>query len=503
MDDEYASLIEHETWRVEDLPPGAKVVGSKWVFKRKLCGRFKARLVAQGYTQKKGIDYEETFAPVSKGATLRAFLSLVAAEDLEMCALDIKTAFLYGDLDEVVYLKQPVGYEIGGRKAVCRLQQSLYGLKQSPRQWHVKLRAALLAAGFEISEGDPSLFILRDESGRVLTVVYVDDCAIAGRTVAAMQRVVAVIQHCFTAQVDSEPTRFVGFEIARDRPNRTLHLTQTGYAKKLVAQWQSHLGLRDTAKAPMATQPVLQGEELHEMHGATTGEYPALVGGLMWLANGTRPDISYSVGVLARYSKCPKEEHWQAALDVLRYVNGTAHMGLLYGRKESVSGYCDSDFARCTETRRSTTGYVFRLNGAAITWQSKLQVTCAASTCEAEYQAASTAVREGLWLRKLLPEMGCSAGTSPVRITGSDRGADTPALQMKCDNQGAVALIRNAMSTNRSKHIDIQHHFARERVARGEVVFEYCPTDKNKADCFTKPLAHHQFSTARDELGIC
>lgn len=502
MDEEMKSQEEHKTWILEDLPQGTKALGTKWVFERKVNGRFKARLVAQGYSQKHGIDYEETFAPVNKGSTLRAFMSMVASEDLELCTLDIKTAFLNGDLEETVYVRQPQGYEKGGRKTVCKLKKALYGLKQSPRTWHKKLRAALLEAGLEISEGDPSLYILKDEGGRVLTVVHVDDCAIAGKTRDDVDRMVAVIQKYFsTRTVEEDPKLFVGYEISRDRPARSLKLSQSAYARRLVSDWQHELGERKTAHTPMCASVVLQGESEGDKPLENAAEYASLVGGLMWLANGTRPDIAYAVGVLARFSKTPQATHWNAALECLRYVKATIEMGLHYGAQEVVSGYCDADFARCKDSRRSTTGYVFVMNGAAITWQSKLQVTCAASTCEAEYQAASTAIREGLWLRKLLPDVGCAADTG-IELQCSDKGEDTPPLRVRCDNQGALALIKNRMSTNRSKHIDIQHHFARERVESGEVLFEFCSTKDNKADCLTKPLAKTQLRMARAALGV-
>ena len=202
--------------------------------------------------------------------------------------------------------------------------------------------------------------------------------------------------------------------------------------------------------------------------------YPELVGSLQHLANCTRPDLAQAVSTLARYSKAPREAHWHAALNVLRYVSGTLSRGITYCRDApAYDAFCDANYGGDVDSRRSTTGYVFMMSGGAVSWQSKLQATVAVSTCEAEYQAAGAAIREAVWLRKLLPELG-------VDVSGP--------LTLKGDNQAAIALLHNPMSTTRSKHIDIVHHFGRERVLRGEVAFEYCASKDNVADCLTKPL---------------
>jgi hypothetical protein len=208
--------------------------------------------------------------------------------------------------------------------------------------------------------------------------------------------------------------------------------------------------------------------------------YRELVGSLMHLAVTVRPDIAFAVGALARYMASPSLVHWQAAKGVLRYLSGTDDCGITYGpNKSGLIGYCDADYAGDIDTRRSTSGYVFVLNGGAITWQSKRQQTVAASTTEAEYMSAAVAVKEGLWLRKLLVDLGFDLGT----------------VSIMADNQSAIKLLRNPVFSARSKHIDVIHHFARERVLRKEVAFKYISTDKMLADVFTKPLSgiKHKF----------
>ena len=209
----------------------------------------------------------------------------------------------------------------------------------------------------------------------------------------------------------------------------------------------------------------------------------------MYLSICTRPDISYAVGSLARYMANPTTVHWQAAKGVLRYLAGTSDYGITFGAGAAdlnLLGYCDADYAGDIDTRRSTTGYVFLYNGGAITWQSKRQQTVAVSTTEAEYMAAAAAVKEGLWLRKLL----------------GDLHLETKTINIMADNQSAIKLLRNPISSLRSKHIDVIHHFARERVMRQEVAFHYTSTDTMIADILTKALGGDKFTYCRVNMGV-
>ncbi|KAJ9534588.1 hypothetical protein QJQ45_022193 [Haematococcus lacustris] len=200
----------------------------------------------------------------------------------------------------------------------------------------------------------------------------------------------------------------------------------------------------------------------------------------------TRPDIAYAVGALARHLAAPTQQHWAAAKAVLSYLKGTASQGLVFGGSDSLQGYCDADYAGDKDTARSTTGYVFTLHGAAISWSSRLQPTVAMSTAEAEYMAASGAVKEAVWLRKLMQDLGLP-GTC---------------VNIMCDNQAALQLLNNPMASARSKHISVHHHFARERAVRGEVMFTYCSTSEMVADVMTKPLAAVKLGYAKEGCGI-
>lgn len=483
MDDEMTSLLENGTWTLEYPPAGIKPIPVKWVYKvkRDTAGnveRFKARLVAKGYRQQEGVDYNEVFAPVSKYATFRSLCSIVAANDLELHQIDIKTAFLQGVLEEDIYITQPPGYEADDPKLACRLKKALYGLKQAPRAWHQRLDDELQQYGFRVSDADPGLYIYdAADTAPVYLLVYVDDILLACGDLAIIVSIKDHLLSTFDGRYLGPATSFLGIAITRDRALRTIKLSHQRMVTDLVHNFgMEHGNARVLPLSPATELSATVGDPLD------TSIYPyrALVGSLMHLSVTVRPDISYAVGALSRYLASPTLVHWQAAKGVLRYLSGTADYGIIYAPSSSgLVGFCDADYAGDIDTRRSTSGYVFVLNGGAISWQSKRQQTVAASTTEAEYMAAAAAVKEGLWLRKLLLDFGFDI--SPVSIMA--------------DNQSAIKLLRNPVTSPRSKHIDVIHHFARERVLRKEVSFQYISTDKMLADVLTKPLngVKHQF----------
>lgn len=489
MDDEMASLLANDTWTLEPTPPGITPIPVKWVYKLKRDAtgnieRFKARLVAKGFRQREGIDYDEVFAPVTKYATVRIVLATAAALDLEIHQLDIKTAFLNGELEETVYVTQPPGYEESGPGYSCRLNKALYGLKQAPRAWHLTLKERLEAMGFTESSADPGLFIKASGTpAAIYLLVYVDDIIITTIDGPGLAETKAAIMAEYDARDLGEATFFLGMDILRDRNQRTIKLAQARLTADLLAKF----GMAEAkpASTPLGTNTKLtaDGEPLD----VTTYGYAQLVGSLMYLSICTRPDISQAVGALARYMANPSVAHWQAAKTVLRYLAGTADYGITFGvGTPGLEAYCDADYAGNTDNRRSTTGYVFILHGGAITWCSRQQPTVAASTTEAEYMAAAAATKEALWLRKLLADLGHTADT----------------IYIRADNQSAIKLLKNPIFSPRSKHIDVIWHFARERVARKEVGFTYTKTDDMVADALTKPVPPTKFYFCRNGMGI-
>ncbi|KAF8061284.1 Retrovirus-related Pol polyprotein from transposon TNT 1-94 [Scenedesmus sp. PABB004] len=459
MNEEIAAHVANNTWELDVPPAGIKIIPTKWVLTTKtdLAGiieRYKGRIVAKGFHQIEGIDYDEVFAPVGKYATLRTVFALAAAHDYEIIQIDIKNAFLQGNLEE-----------------------------EAPRAWHSRLHEELTKMGFAPSKADASLYV--GTSGAYI-LIYVDDILIIARNRALAESVKAELFAAFKTRDLGEVSQYLGMHITRDRINKTIKITN----EKMVTELVSKYGLADCAPRDI---PVSLGTKLTKDNGdpLDTVAYPytSLVGALLYLSITVRPDIAFAVSALTRFMSCPTTVHWGVAKGVLRYLAGTTDIGIIYGGIKGsldLNGMCDSDYAADLDTRRSTTGYVFTLNGGAITWSSKKQQTVAASTTEAEYMAASAAVKEALWLRKLMSDLKVNIG----------------AIDILSDNQGAIKLPRNPVSSQRSKHIDVAHHFARERVARGEVTFHYVPTADNIADALTKPLALSKFVACRTGMGM-
>jgi transposase InsO family protein len=490
MNEEIASLHVNHTWVLEEPPSGCEPIPVKRVFKVKQDAngnieRFKARLVAKGYRQREGIDFEEVYAPVSKYATLRALLATAAAQDLELHQLDFKTAFLNGELEEDVYVQQPPGYEEGNGKMACHLRRALYGLRQAPRTWHERLKKELEKVGFTPSEADPGLFIANRKTHYVFILVYVDDILIAAKDTETVNQIKDALMTAFPAHDLGEAGLFLGMTITRDRGNRTIKLAQERMTTNIV----NRFGMDEARHQSVPLSPsikLIQGEG--EPLDVTKYAYSTLVGSLLYISVCTRPDIAQAVGALAKYMAHPTTLHWQAAKGVVRYLAGTQDNGITYGSNNSTElvGYCDADYAGDLDTRRSTTGYAFIMNGGAISWSSRRQQTVAASTTEAEYMAAAHAVKEALWLRKL----------------GADLQLDSGSILIFVDNQSAIKLLKNPISSMRSKHIDIMHHFVRERVARKEVVIKYVSTTEMVADSLTKVVPKIKFDFCRDGMGV-
>ncbi|KAJ9507214.1 hypothetical protein QJQ45_004776 [Haematococcus lacustris] len=457
MNAELASLHANQTWCLEERPANARVLPTKWVLKvkRDAAGnieKLKARLVAKGFYQQSGVDVGDVYAPVSKHTTLRTLLAKAAAEDMEIHQLDFETAFLNGKLEpgEVIYVQQPEGFEEGSTNTVCRLQKALYGLRQAPRAWHARLCEELLSMGFKASEADPALFTLQLSTGMVYLLVYVDDCLLCTQQgdTAGLAYVKKQLSSAFKLKDLGEARWFLGMQLTRDRAEGTIKLDQHKFIQELVtAHSKSAAHSKPLPMAP-AVKLVREGDALD----TTLHHYSALVGSLLYLTCCTRPDIAFAVGALARHMSAPTKQHWAAACSVLCYLKGTADQGLLFGGVSGLQGFSDADYAGDKDTARSTTGYIFTLNGGAISWSSRLQPTVAVSTAEAEYMAASSAAKEALWLRKLM----------------RDLQLDASCVHLGCDNQAAIQLLHNPMATSRAKHIDAHHHFVRERISRAQ-----------------------------------
>jgi hypothetical protein len=500
MRDEINSLIQNDTWvtiNQSDLPHGKQVLSGKWVYKLKrdddgVIQRYKARWVVKGFMQQYGLDFDETFASVVKPMAFRALFALAAFLDLEIEQMDVKTAFLYGQIDKEIYVRLPTGFTEGDR--VCRLKKALYGLKQAPRLWFQTLTDFLLQRlGLHHLHADHSIFVSNDGLKGPIVTSWVDDLKIIAPTLLIAQRVKNELSAAFKMTDLGAISYYLGMKVTRNREERTLALRQKGYITKIVARF--HEENSSPPKTPM--------EEKNDLVSSTETatdtqrkEYQSIVGSLMFAMVGTRPDIAYAISVLSRFAANPSKDHISAARRVLRYLNGSLDRGINYGNSVfdndlthlGITCYTDADWGGCLETRRSTSGYVCMINGGPSSWCSKRQTTVSTSTCEAEFKAGTPAAKEVTWMRTLLWELGVLQEDAQMTIF--------------TDSQSAQALAENPVHHNRSKHIDIQYHYLREETTSGRIKLEYINTKDMIADGLTKPLGPIAFSNFLSQINI-
>ena len=488
MDEEYQSLMDSGTWTLCELPPGANLIGSRWVFKTKRnetgkIVRHKARFVVQGCFQLDGRDVHQTFAPVAKLSSMRVVFAISTKKNWELDNMDVVTAFVQSPVDEDVYVRQPKGYERRGRhgqRLVCKLKKSLYGLRQAPRNWWVVINDWLIEYGLVPSGADPCVYVMFRDDDILVIILYVDDLILAGSSRKLIDQFKRAISERFNMK-DLGALRWVlGMEVRRDLAARTLELSQTAYVDQVLERY----GMAKCQEVGTPAEGTLT--RLPKGEGSANHEYMSVVGSLLYAAEVSRPDIAYPVRVLGRHLQASGREHMTAAKRVLRYLKGTRELGIVYGGSGANSlkmvGYSDADWAGDKETRRSTTAYVFMLAGGCVSWGSKLQPTVALSSAEAEYMAACSAAQEAIHLRRLMESLGFQ---------------QDEATTIHEDNQGCIAMSENPVQHQRTKHIDIRYHFVRERVESGDIKLTYVGTEHQLADLLTKPLNRERVQKLR------
>lgn len=475
---EINSFIDRNVFTLVPRPAGRKIISCRWHLKKKFnpdgsIQKFKARLVARGFTQREGIDYQETFAPSSRQESLKAFLAINWHRDWEVIKLDVVGAFLYGELDEEVYLSQPEGFinpEFPNH--VWRLNSSLYGLKQSARQWYQCLADHLKTIGFAATQADPTMYVLKQEEEITATiVVHVDDILLAGND-STISTVEKLLRDRFKLTKNEDMSHFLSFDITRNRKTKTFTMNQASYVHDLVEQ--HHLEDARRVYTPCDDHFKYLTKNVDPTK-TTNHPYCSLIGALLWLSNGTRPDITFAVNRLSSFMTSPTDEHWREAQSVLVYARDTAdYLITLGGSDLKLTGHSDSDWAEQREDRRSTTGFVFCLGPSPVSWRSKRQPTIALSSTEAEYMALTDASREAIWWRSILNE-----------LTTVDLSIPTV---LHYGNKGAGELALNPCHHSRSKHIDVKHHFIRECISSSIIKLQQVPTLSMIADMLTKPL---------------
>ncbi|KAJ4714843.1 Retrovirus-related Pol polyprotein from transposon TNT 1-94 [Melia azedarach] len=495
MGDEMESLHKNQTWELTKRPRDRKIITCKWVYKKKegetsVEGiKYKARVVARGFTQREGVDYNEIFSPVVRHTSIRVLLAIVTHQDLELEQLDVKTAFLHGELEEEIYMTQPDGFQVPGKEDyVCKLKKSLYGLKQSPRQWYKRFDSYMIEIGYTRSPYDCCVYYSKATNGSLIyLVLYVDDMLIAAENKSNVQKLKDLLSVEFEMKDLGAARKILGMEIYRDRSKKKLFLSQKGYIQKIL----SRFGM-STAKpinTPSAANAHLSvafaPKSVEEKEYMSRVPYTSAVGSLMYAMVCTRPDLAQSVSVVSRFMGEPGKEHWQAVKRIFRYLKGTFDVGLIYRGDTQclVTGFSDSDYAGDVDSRRSMTGYVFTLGSSVVSWKATLQPTVTLSTTEAEYMALTEAAKEGIWLKGLVSDLGLYHDQTIVY----------------CDSLSAICLAKNQVHHERTKHIDVRYHFLR---SEKRIKVNKVGTADNPADMFTKPVPHSKFQHCLDLLNV-
>ena len=425
-------------------------------------------------------------------ATVRLILAIAAIEGLHLRSVDISNAFLKGDLEEEIYMKQPEGFHELGPEYVLRLKKAIYGLKQAARQWNKKLHTTLVSMGFKRLESDRSVYIYERDGVKVIMPIFVDDITLASKSQKALDDTVEELAKHFPLR-DLGPTSFLlGIHITRDFEKQTISLSQHQY----IVDMSDHFGF--STCSPVST-PMDPGLRLTPEMGATSDEdkafmltipYLSAVGALMYLGLTSRPDISNAVGILSRFSANPGPAHWKAVKHLFRYLQGTKDLKLVYGPDNSgrlFNTYTDAAHGDVKENGRSTGGYLVKFGSGAVSWNSKVQPFVALSTSEAEFIAAVEAGKEIFWMRNILKEFGYKI--------------DEPSL-LHCDNQSAIQVAKNPEHHGRMKHLDLRFFWLRDAVENGAITVSYLPTGEMPADALTKPLSRQKVIEGRKMMGL-
>ncbi|GKB48173.1 putative RNA-directed DNA polymerase, partial [Tanacetum coccineum] len=473
MQEELLQFKLQQVWVLVDLPNGAKVIGTKWVYRNKkdergVVVRNKARLVAQGHRQEEGIDYDEVFAPVARLEAIRLFLAFASYMGFIVYQMDVKSAFLYGTIEEEVYVSQPPGFvDPDHPKKVYKVVKALYGLHQAPRAWYATLSTFLEKHGYRRGTIDKTLFIKKDKKDIILVQIYVDDIIFGSTKKSWSDEFEALMKGRFQMSAMGELTFFLGLQVKQSHDG--IFISQDKYVAEILRKFdfdnvKSAITPMET-KAPLAKDEGGPDVDLHL--------YRSMIGCLMYLT-ASRPDIMYAVCACSRFQVTPKVSHLYAVKRIFKYIKGKPKLGLWYPRESPLDlvAYSDSDYAAANLDRKSTTGGCQFLGRRLISWQCKKQTIVATSTTEAEYVAAASCCGQVLWLQNQLLDYGFNFMNTIIHI----------------DNQSTICIIKNPVYHSKTKHIEIRHHFIRDCYEKKLIQVQKIHTDLNVADLLTKPF---------------
>ncbi|GJZ86559.1 retrovirus-related pol polyprotein from transposon TNT 1-94 [Tanacetum coccineum] len=487
MQEELNEFERLEVWELIPRPDKVMMITLKWIYKVKLDElggilKNKARLVARGYRQEEGIDFEESFAPVARLEAIRIFFAFSAHINMVVYQMDVKTAFLNGNPREDVYVSQPDGFvDKDNPNHVYKLKKALYGLKQAPRAWYDMLSSFLISQDFSKGSVDPTLFIRRDGKELLLVQIYVDDIIFVASTPELCDLFSKIMCSKFKMSMMGKISFFLGLQISQSP--RGIFINQSKYALESLKKYG--FDSCDPVDTPMVEKSKL--DEDKEGKAVDPSHYCGMIGTLLYLT-ASRPDLQFAICMCARYQARPTEKHLNAVKRIFRYLKGTVHRGLWYPKDSSIAltAFADADHAGCQDTRRSTSGSMQLLGDRLVSWSSKRQKSAAISSTEAEYIALSGYCAQILWMRSQLTDYGFGFNKIP----------------MYYDNKSAIALCCNNVQHSRSKHIDIIFHFIKEHVENGVIELYFVNTEYQLADIFTKALGRNRIEFLINKLGM-
>jgi len=479
MQVELMALEQTGTWSLVDLPPNVKPIGCIWVFKIKRntdgsIERYKACLVAKVYTQIEGLDYFDTFSPVAKLTTVRMVIALASIKHWHLHQLDVNNAFLHGDLQEDVYMSLPPGILVKNPNTVCKLNKSLYGLKQASRKWYDKLTSVLIQHHYTQANSDHSLFIKQTGTSYTILLVYV--------SLEEFTSIKSILDTLFKIKDLGQLKFFLGLEVAHS------HLGISICLKKYCLDLLANLGIIESKPASTPSDPSLKLHNDGALPYADISSYRRLVSRLLYL-NTIRPNITYTTQQLSQFLSAPTHTHHAAALRVLRYLKNCPGRGLFFPRDSPLhlQGYSDADWAGCVDTRRPISGQCFFLGNSLISWRTKKQITVSRSFSEAEYRALASATCDLQWLIYLLQDLHVPCTKPPVLF---------------CDNQSALHIATDPIFHERTKHLEIDCHIVREKLQSGILKLLPVSSQEQIADFFTKALHPRPFNLLLSKLGL-
>ncbi|UYV64621.1 hypothetical protein LAZ67_3001351 [Cordylochernes scorpioides] len=486
MLEEIQNMYSHQVWELVPRPVNAKVVKSKWVFKISKDQEnktYKARLVAMGYNQIPGRDYNESFSPVIKNATLRTILSMAATKDSIIKLFDVKAAYLNGNIENTILMEQPAGF-VQDRNKVCKLNKSIYGLPQSGRSWYEKFSQVLHDCGLEKLKSDPCLFKWKNEDKYFYVGIYVDDFITVSDSEDTSNRFINKLRHHLEIKDVTCKGMFLGIKIIQDKEG--ISLQQSHYVQQILQKY----GMETCKEVPTPGSKEINLDNHIEDDNCDQHTYQEALGMLMFLAVNTRPDIAYITSKLSQYSRQPKQMHWTAIKRVMRYLRGTIDLGVKFERGKTgiLKSYADASWST-THDGKSYGGYVLKLGEATIDWKSSKQPLVALSTMEAEMIAACESCCQIKWIINLLRELEeWNFMEKPTAIY--------------TDSQSLINWISSPKQSSRCRHINRKYHFLRDCYESRDICLLYKPSQDLEADIFTKDLSRDQMKKHLESLSI-